>query len=258
MALSNFAGSLFATVPANKERYPGAERHDNDRHVHLSGTSALPGPHDQFLRFDHFLRLKKDAFNQLQVGCLEQVASERESDPISNSSSGISQNPAKSTSSSSLSIFPPSRKRSRKSSTTSSSEATAPVSRLASNLTTKEADDIEFPSALVLGLMQVSDTSKETATTQLTASDLQNDVTPLSVWNVQALTLSLRPYLLSRNQGCLFLQRVIRKDEGRNAVAVSISNTGDQTIDLSGWRLFAMGNPSQVHLKNVINCSDSL
>lgn len=75
---------------------------------------------------------------------------------------------------------------------------------------------------------------------------LDTHTSSASIWNARALTLSLRPYLRSRNQGCLSIVRAVRRGGSSSAVAISIYNSGDIPIDLAGWRLFALGNPSQV------------
>ena len=241
-------------MPANKERYPGVERYRDDRHVHLNGTSVLTGPHDHFLRFDHFLRLKNDAFDEQQMGHLENVTKDRELEATPFPNSNLSRSPATLTPLSAPVVPTSSRKRHRRSSISLSSEAAAPISDIVGNVTPKVADDIGIAGAPVLGLPSALDSPKDRDTSASTVLDLQPHFTPLSVWNVQALTLSLRPYLLSRNEGSLFIKQIIRKDEGRSAVAVRICNMGDKAIDLSGWRLFAMGNPSQVEFVNFVDC----
>ena len=241
-------------MPANKERYPGVERCRDDRYVHLNGTCVLTGPHDHFLRFDHFLRLKNDAFDEHQMGHLENVSKGRELEAIPFPSSSLSRSPAISTPLFAPVIPTSSRKRHRRSSISSSSESAASTLDFVENVTPKAVDDIGIAGAPVLGLIPASDSSKDPNASATTVSDLQPRFSPLSVWNVQALTLSLRPYLLSRNEGSLFIKQIIRKDEGRSAVAIRICNTGDKCIDLSGWRLFAMGNPSQVDSEKLVYC----
>jgi hypothetical protein len=203
------------------------------------------------LRFDHFLRLKNDAFGEPILGHQEPlplpaVTIKRERDEDSDSKTASNS----SSSSSSSSVKGSSKKRARHSIVATTSTA--------SNSTASETEDERHKHS-------THATVSESRAAVTVATGFHKDLsivpfssgsppdphaTPLSVWNVRALTLSLRPYLHSRNQGCLSLKRAIRRGGARSAVAVCVCNHGDRPVDLAGWRLFAMGNPSQVTEQN--------
>lgn len=51
------------------------------------------------------------------------------------------------------------------------------------------------------------------------------------------------------SQGCLYFEKVLRNRRGessKGAVAITISNSEEGPVALGGWRLIAIGNPSQV------------
>ena len=235
-------------MPANKERYPGAIKHGTESHVRLGGPSVLSGRHDLYLRFDHFHSLKNDAFGEPAFGHQTSIKRERDEEHAPDAAAVVSHATTATHVSSSSS-----RKRPRRSSASTSSQplvvATAHDSLALSVVTPIEEEPLPISTEMVPAIADKHQPSVWGEPVK--ATDAGSHFTPLSIWNVRALSLSLRPYLLSRNQGCLLIKRVLRRDDKKSAVAVCISNIGDKTVDLSGWRLFAMGNPSQVRQASI-------
>ena len=242
-------GSVFAMVPANKERHHGADKIGNDSLVQLNGI-LLPDRHDHFLRFDHYFRLKNDASGEPIMGHQEPsplpvyvpVKREREEE-LETDSNKDSSKAHSSLEPIVMKVSCSARKRPRYSSsslpTRSSSALTAHTGLTAHTdivaiVTPKEQETAVIPTPIVQSSILALKSPEKPA------------YAPISVRNIHALSHSLRPYLTSRNQGSLMLTKVLRRDGFKSAVAVCICNTGDRTVDLSGWRLFAMGNPCQV------------
>lgn len=243
---------MFAFVPANKARYPFSERQPGEGHAHLdqnqNGHASLVGKHDHFLRFDHFLRLKNDAFGEpilghqdpsplpMPIALKREHAADLESGATTTSSSSSSSCSSSSFSHSHTEEKTPSRKKPCNSLSHHNSASSVESCNTGGRV---GASDNVDPIASNVSIVPAS---------QSTSTSYCSDqhANPLSVWNVRAMTLSLRPYLHSRNQGCLSLHRAIRRAGTGCAVSVSVLNRGDRPVDLAGWRLFAMGNPSQV------------
>jgi hypothetical protein len=212
-------GTVFATVTANKKRYlKHATGNSPLKPIFQTGTPH----HDHFLRFDHFLSLKCDEFGEPIMGHQEPFNVEKDEDLDSNvafSSNGklnCLSNSASSRSSSSFNATALSiTKQPRLSASSSSPSPSSTDSKIQPS---SENTDIKaFPNSPTLS--------------HPTSSKL-NICVP-----------NLKPYLFSRCQGCLSFTQVLRRP--LRGVAISIINQDENTIDLSGWRLIAMGNPTQ-------------
>ena len=205
-----------------------------------NGHTSLLCHQDHFLRSNHFLQLKNDCNGESTEG----LKSSHLSATIKRERSSESSTSTSSSSSSSSSSMKPHtvRKRPRKSNT---------ASPFSSNVIDDEMNGVSVQNPVSKDSKNIDNIQSMRILNGIESSDLPSDThthisSSTSTWNARALTLSLRPYLRSRNQGCLSIVRAVRRGGSSSSVAISIYNSSDIPIDLAGWRLFAMGNPSQV------------
>ena len=174
-----------------------------------NGQNSLLCRQDHFLRFNHFLQLKNDCNSESIDGIKSSllpatIKRERfnETSSSSSSSSAVKSHSA--------------RKRPRRFSTTSPfSSNVIDEERNGHDENTHRAEDVKSLENVVS--MRISN--------GIESSDLPPDThtsNSASIWNARALTQSLRPYLQSRNQGCLSIVRAVRRGGLSSAVAVSI------------------------------------